>query len=58
MNIEREDLLAISKEMNIKKANSIIDEIGQIMHNWKSYADQTKVDSALKKAINSTLRLL
>jgi len=58
MNIEREDLLAISKEMNIKKASSIIDEIGQIMHNWESYADQTGVDSALKKAINSTLRLL
>lgn len=41
--------------MNIKGASKIIDQIDQVIGRWKEYADDQKVDSELRDAIESTL---
>ncbi len=53
-NIERSDLLTVAKKMNIKGANEIIDQIDQVIGDWKKYADQQKVEAKLYEAIQST----
>ena len=47
----KEDFLSIAKSMNIKKAKSIIQEIFEVVCNWKFYADQVEVDPKKRKAI-------
>lgn len=54
-NITRTDLLSVAKQMNIKKAEAIIDTVIEVVGNWNSYAKQTKVAPKLREAINSTL---
>jgi serine/threonine-protein kinase HipA len=54
-NITREDLLAVAKQMNIKKAGAIIDTIAQIVGNWEYYANQSGVEPKLQDAIKQTL---
>lgn len=54
-NITRADLLSVAKQMNIKKADAIIDTVVKVVSNWNSYAKQTKVTPKLREAINSTL---
>jgi hypothetical protein len=41
--------------MNIKKAKQIIDQVNEVVKNWKSYAEHQKVDSVLRDAIGNTL---
>jgi len=53
--ITREDLLAVAKNMHIKKANGIIQQINQVVSKWKVYADETKVNPALSNSIEKTL---
>jgi serine/threonine-protein kinase HipA len=53
-NISREDLLVVAKQMNIKKANQIVNEINDEVNNWKKYATQTGVDSKLISSIEGT----
>jgi serine/threonine-protein kinase HipA len=57
-NIEKGDLLAVAKQMNIKKAEAIIDEIGAVISNWNHYAKQVGVEKTLRKAIEKTLHIL
>ncbi len=57
-NITRQDLLEVAKKMNIKRANSIIDQINAAVSKWNEYADQTNVKKDLKEAIAKTLLLL
>ena len=57
-NITREDLLIVAKQMNIKKAESIINQIAATVKKWEVYADNTKVDKQLKLAIKKTLLIL
>ncbi len=55
MNIEKADLLKIAKEMNIKKPESIINQIADVIGQWEKYASQTMVEPELKKSIKATL---
>lgn len=54
-NISRNDLLIVAKKMNIKKANSIIELVVDVVSNWKKYANAVGVENNLKNAIHKTL---
>ncbi|MCX6236223.1 MAG: hypothetical protein NTY07_01485 [Bacteroidia bacterium] len=41
--------------MNIKKAAYIVSQINEVVNNWSKYAEETKVNPALRDAINKTL---
>lgn len=56
--ITREDLLTVAQQMNVKKANAIIDEVSTIVSQWPQYAEQQAVDDKLSSAIAKTLVLL
>jgi serine/threonine-protein kinase HipA len=53
--INRDDLLHVAKQMNIKKADAIIAEVQQVVNNWNTFADETGVEEELQQAIGSTL---
>lgn len=53
--ITKADLLVIGKSIRCKKAAEIIDQIHEIVHNWKHYADEVEVDSKLRDEIAETL---
>ncbi|AEA43357.1 type II toxin-antitoxin system HipA family toxin [Fluviicola taffensis] len=57
-NITRQDLLAVSKSMNIKNAEEIIDKVSNVVSNWKDYADDVKVDTELRDSIGITHLIL
>jgi serine/threonine-protein kinase HipA len=54
-NIVRDDLLAVAKQMNIKKAAHIIEQISDIVGRWNEFAEDVHVDSLLRDAIDKTL---
>jgi len=54
-NIRRHDFLSVAKQMNIKKAPSIVADINKIVSNWLEYAEQTKVTPDLRDSIDKTL---
>ncbi|OFX41929.1 MAG: toxin HipA [Bacteroidetes bacterium GWA2_32_17] len=54
-NFTRNDFITLAKQMNIKKAESIINHIYVISQDWNKYAKQTNVDSKLAKAIQKKL---
>lgn len=54
--ISRDDLLAVAKSMNIKKAKAIITDINEKISNWKHYAEEVKVAAKKRDAIAETLR--
>lgn len=54
-NIGRSDFLIVAKQMNIKKAGRIIDEINEVVKNWEAYAAKEYVDAELTAAIKKTL---
>lgn len=54
-NIKKQDLLAVAKAMNIKKAESIINHIDKTVNNWNTFAEEQKVRTDLRDAINTTL---
>ena len=53
--INKEDLMTIAKENNIKKAEKIIESINSIVKSWNKYAEQAKVRNELKERINDSL---
>ncbi len=53
--IQRKDLLEVARKMNIKGASALIDQADQVIGKWKDYADEQKVEPALRKAIGHTL---
>lgn len=57
-NISKDDLLAVAKNMNIKKAAVILDQISSIVKSWKDFATETKVKPKLRDAIGETLLFL
>lgn len=57
-NITRDDLLAVAKNMNIKKATAILNQIKETVASWKNFAAETKVAPKLRDAIGQTLVLL
>jgi len=50
-----EDFLTISKSMNIKKANTIIQQIYQTVQNWDEYASKVNLSSRKRESIRETL---
>lgn len=56
--ITRQDLLDVAYQMNVKKAPKILDEIGEVISEWKNYAEKFSVHSDLKEAIDKTLVLI
>jgi serine/threonine-protein kinase HipA len=52
--ITKDDLLLVAKQMNIKKAASIIDQISSVVKNWPQYAEQPAVAAPLRDAIGKT----
>lgn len=57
-NITINDLLDIAKQMNVKKAKAINQQIADVVSNWNAYADKVNVDQTLKLAIEETLLVL
>jgi serine/threonine-protein kinase HipA len=53
--ITRDDLLAVAKSMNIKKADRIIGEVDSTVAKWPEYADETGVHPELRDRIGGTL---
>lgn len=49
--ITRDDLLAVGKDMNIKKAGAIIDEVVAGAKTWKKHAKKAEVDAKQVEAI-------
>lgn len=54
-NISKHDLLTLAKSMNIKKAEKTITEVNEKVTLWNNYAEEVKVNSALRDSINETL---
>lgn len=50
-----DDFLTIAKSMNIKKAKSIVEEIYDVVQDWKKYADKVNVDAKKRDAIADNL---
>ncbi|MES2330389.1 MAG: type II toxin-antitoxin system HipA family toxin [Bacteroidota bacterium] len=57
-NITRDDLLAIAKNMNIKKAGAIINQVNDVVSRWNDFAGRTNVNAELEAAVGKTLVLL
>tara|TARA_Y100000385_G_C12943367_1_gene572178 strand:- start:408 stop:1010 length:603 start_codon:yes stop_codon:yes gene_type:complete len=53
--LTREDLMEVAKNMNIKKARYIIQQVQEAVSNWTSFAQEVDVNSKKIKAIESTL---
>lgn len=54
-NITREDLIVIGRSIRNKKAEEIIDQVNDKVHNWNYYADKAGVDKDKKVSIDKTL---
>lgn len=57
-NISKTDLMSLAKANNIKKADSIIDEINVVVKNWGDFAGQVKVPDRLFSLIKRNLNTL
>jgi serine/threonine-protein kinase HipA len=53
--INRDDFLEVAKQMNIKKAESIIEMVNDAVQSWSRFAEQTWIAPELLKSIKSTL---
>jgi serine/threonine-protein kinase HipA len=53
-NIIKEDLLAVAKEMNIKKANHLIAQVTASVHKWKDIAREVDIPKEQADAISKT----
>jgi serine/threonine-protein kinase HipA len=51
----RNDLLAVAKSMNIKKAERLITEINESVQKWPEFAEEQRVRIDLRDAITKTL---
>lgn len=54
-NIKREDLMTIGNSIHCKNASVIIDEINDIVQDWKIFADEVQVYLKLRDEIGGTL---
>ena len=53
--ISKKDLLTLATANNIKKGESIIDEIKEVVCDWEQYAKRVSVSSSLGRSITKTL---
>ncbi len=56
--ITRDDLLKVARNMNIKKADAIINQVNAVVSKWDDFAAQTSVKADLRDAVAKTLLLL
>jgi len=56
--ITRDDLLEVGRQMNVKGASAIINQVSEVVAKWYEYAEQTKVEPQLRDAIGKTLLLV
>ncbi len=56
--ITRDDLLEVARQINVKKAPAILAQTSEVIGNWLQYAEQTKVETQLRDAIERTLLVL
>ncbi len=54
-NINKDDLLAVAKSLNIKKAAKIFAQVSETVSRWEDYADEQKVPAKLRDTIGGTL---
>lgn len=55
IDITKEDLLKVGKEMNIKHTKAIIEQVQSAVRKWPQFAKDAKVNDKQIKAINKTL---
>lgn len=55
IDITRDDLLKVGKEMNIKNAKSIVNDLQSTIKKWPQYAKDANINDKLIKSINKTL---
>ena len=56
--ITRDDLLAVGREMSVKQAAAIIDEVGEAVSRWAGFAADAGVDRGKIDSIGNALRRL
>jgi serine/threonine-protein kinase HipA len=56
--ILRDDLQEVGRQMNVKKAPAIIQQIAETVAKWHEFAEQVKVESELRDAIGKTLLII
>ena len=56
--ITRDDLLEVGRQMNVKKAPAIVQQIAEAVSKWHEYAEQVNVEAPLRDAIGETLVIL
>lgn len=56
--ITRDDLLEVGRQMNVKKAPAIVQQIAETVTKWHEFAEQVNVDVELRDAIGETLVVL
>lgn len=54
----KKDLMTFAKEMNIKKASEIIEQISNVVYSWENYAKETGVRKDLTKIILKNIQYL
>jgi serine/threonine-protein kinase HipA len=54
-NITKDDLLTVAKLLSIKKAAKMVTQVSEVVNRWNDYADEQKVPTNLRDAINATL---
>jgi serine/threonine-protein kinase HipA len=55
IDISKEDLIAVGDSIGNKKSKAIIEEIGEKINDWKTFADSVDVSQKLRDAIARTL---
>ena len=58
LDINKEDLMIIAKDNNIKKGKQIIEEVNSVVSNWKSFAKKEGVRKDLTYSIHQNLNLI
>lgn len=56
-NFTREDLLAVGRNMGIKNALPIVEQVAEVVTNWDKYAIETGVKDSHREQIGRNLRL-
>ena len=56
--ISRDDLLEVGRQMNVKRAPAIVQQIAETVDKWSEFAEQVNVEAKLSDAIGETLLIL
>jgi len=57
-NITKDDLLQVAYQMNIKKAQNIIENIAGVINNWPDYAERIHINNTVIKEIRNNLVII